>query len=1042
MTDGRLSESQLFELKDRHPCDQVAAQWVTLRKAGRKMVGPCPICSADRTSRTSTRFECDAEGWVCAVCPDGGDVIKLVQRVEDLEFREAVEFLGGARAVDADRAAKLEAEAKAKADRRERDSAYYRERERVELAGVYGDAVSAIDGTPAAEYLARRHLAVPRGAKIRSLSSLAYFESVGTPSRKQAIHHGPAMVAGIVDVAGRFAGLHMTYLDLAQPGGKLAIRHPETGVDLKAKKIRGSKGGGHIDLVPCDEPRALIVGEGIETTLSVWRAFSIERPADLAGVAFRAAIDLGNLAGRAKDKIRHPTLKTLKGRAQMIPGVAPDLDSDAIAIPPSVERVVILGDSDSDPLTTQCAVYRAAARYKATRALEDGPRPLDVVVAWPPAGVDFNDMAPDWSAILAVVDQAAPPAQPANSAADETDVAPRQRRARSSSAGAAGETDQSSPPDQSSAEAEKNFSAFDPPPTPPNEEENGAILAIDDTDGGGNRDDDDRIDEAALIEASALDHSDTDNAERLRLYFGRDLVVMAQSGVPGWGGQYLAWLGTHWDLDGGQSSATIIAQRVGDLIKAEADVMAATPAERQAIEAAIRAGGELQRIDIADESETASKRRAELEDLIDAGAAAKTALAGRKKERRKHAVTSKNVNKVDAMLRSLSHHLRTVPDEFNADPMLVATRTHTLRFVRQVDGDKVDARLDVSASHDRRHLITALVPIDYDPAATCPTFLANMERFQPNADQRRTVQQFAGLGLLGIPIQRIMFHYGTGGNFKSVFLEVITRTLGDSFAVGLPAESISGKEERSAGQASPDLERVFGKRMLRVLELPDGQPLQAGTVKKLTGGEKWPVRTLYKGYYEFQPRAKTHMSGNSLPHFDGSDGGMRRRLLIVEWPVTLKAEEQRDFEEVVGEIMAEAPGILNWLIDGALDYLRHGLFVAPSIAALTQEQIEEMDPIGQFFKDCVELDPSPNPPGVPAREMYRAYQAWSDANAKRVRSENKFGREMKKLCERDDKRVRVYVGVRLHDVPRPTDRGDDRDRRYLDEGPNENAPVL
>jgi hypothetical protein len=29
------------------------------------------------------------------------------------------------------------------------------------------------------------------------------------------------------------------------------------------------------------------------------------------------------------------------------------------------------------------------------------------------------------------------------------------------------------------------------------------------------------------------------------------LTVMAQSGVPGYGGQYLAWTGTHWDLDGG-----------------------------------------------------------------------------------------------------------------------------------------------------------------------------------------------------------------------------------------------------------------------------------------------------------------------------------------------------------------------------------------------------------------------------------------------------------------------------------------------------------
>ena len=206
--------------------------------------------------------------------------------------------------------------------------------------------------------------------------------------------------------------------------------------------------------------------------------------------------------------------------------------------------------------------------------------------------------------------------------------------------------------------------------------------------------------------------------------------------------------------------------------------------------------------------------------------------------------------------------------------------------------------------------------------------------------------------------------------------------------------------------------------MLRVLVLKDGEQLQASTIKKLTGGEKWPVRDNYKGYFEFQPVAKTHMSGNAEPTFDGADGGMRRRLIIVEWPVALAEAEQRDFEEVVGELMAEASGILNWLIEGALDYLSSGLVVAEGIAAFTRAQIDEMNPIGQFAHDCIEPDPSPDPAGIPARKAYEAYVAWSHANAKRPKSEAKFGRELKKLFPRDDsKRVHVYVGVRLHDVP-------------------------
>jgi putative DNA primase/helicase len=632
--------------------------------------------------------------------------------------------------------------------------------------------------------------------------------------------------------------------------------------------------------------------------------------------------------------------------------------------------------------------------------------------------------------ILAIIDAAAPPAVPPSIVAHKMDATPRQRRSRISVAGELrpgaaappGSADQASPKTFTAQTALPHFAA----------DRAGKIFANYEA----------RPGESVVLEASALDHSDTDNAERLRLYFGRDLTVMAQSGIKT-GGQYLVWTGNSWDLDGGNSAANIIAQRVGDLIKAEADVLAATPEESKAINAMIDAKRELQAIDAAGDREEARSRRAACDDKIEAGMMALAALADRKKKRRQHAVTSKNAGKIEAMLNGLLHHLRRPPDDFNRDPMLVVTETHTLRFLKTVDAaGKVTAKVDARAAHDRADLITAMIPLAYDPAATCPKFVASMERFQPESDRRRTIQQFTGIGLLGVPIQKVMYHYGTGGNFKSVFLEVITRTLGDAFAIGLPAESVSGREQRSAGQASPDLERTFGKRMLRVLELPDGQPLQAPTIKKLTGGEKWPVRTLYRGYYEFQPRAKTHMSGNSLPHYDGSDGGLRRRLMLVEWPVTIDEAEQRDFEEVVAEFMTEAPGILNWLIAGALDYLQNDLFIAKSVVDLTKEQTEEMDPIGQFFRDCVKADPGGA--GVQARRMYLAYEAWSKANAKRVRSENKFGRELKKLCRRDDTgAVHIYQDVRLHDVPASSiDEARAAERREHDGHPEDDPPVL
>ena len=532
--------------------------------------------------------------------------------------------------------------------------------------------------------------------------------------------------------------------------------------------------------------------------------------------------------------------------------------------------------------------------------------------------------------------------------------------------------------------------------------------------------------DATIAECAALDHSDTDNGKRLIRYFGEDLLVRRESGVSS--GAWLHWTGTHWDLDNGAAGAAILCQQVGDLIMLEAPHIEPTEAERAAIDDERDAKAKLKEMAASGEpdDEAASASRAALiADLtirIKDGTEARRKLSKRRSDRRKHGLATKNRARMTSMQDCAGPHMRRPIDAFNADPLLVATASHTLRFVQKPDPDCPDPdvvrlkwTVEAEKEHRRDDLITALIPVAYDPRAVCPKWRANLERFQPVEQKRRTVQQFTGLGLLGKPIQRVMFHHGPGANFKSTFLEVVTRTLGPSFAIGLPTESLIGNAEGNAGAPRPDLERVFGKRMLRVLEMPQGAELRADLVKKLAGGEGWPVRTLYKSFFEFVPIAKTHMSGQEFPRFDGSDGGLLRRLLFVEWPVIIDEKEQRDSDEVIAELMAEASGILNWLIEGALDYLENGLVVADEIRADTREYFDEMDPTAHFVRDCVAIEDGHN---EQSRVMFEAYKAHCAANAKHAVQETRFGRTLKKKFKRDDTgRRHVYLNVRLHDVP-------------------------
>ncbi|MEB2657293.1 DUF7146 domain-containing protein, partial [Staphylococcus haemolyticus] len=139
-------------------------------------------------------------------------------------------------------------------------------------------------GTLVEKYLTWRGLVVPDNARLRCHPALAYLADGREVT--ECLHRGPAMLAPILGTNG---GLHMTWL--AADGAGKADLSP-------AKKVRGSKAGGYIDLGGVVDGDRLVAGEGIETVLAAYTALVRARRNSLSRTMFRAGIDLGNLAGK------------------------------------------------------------------------------------------------------------------------------------------------------------------------------------------------------------------------------------------------------------------------------------------------------------------------------------------------------------------------------------------------------------------------------------------------------------------------------------------------------------------------------------------------------------------------------------------------------------------------------------------------------------------------------------------------------------------------------------------------------------------------
>lgn len=553
------------------------------------------------------------------------------------------------------------------------------------------------------------------------------------------------------------------------------------------------------------------------------------------------------------------------------------------------------------------------------------------------------------------------------------------------------------------------------PPPPPDEPSDDAPPS---RDGGG---DDGGLPPEKLARCVEYELSDTGNAYRLQEWFGDELLHVHGLGWHGWDGR-------RWEFESGIYGATARAQETAQRIHAEASELALTPYERtkiERLEAVLRGEATPEpddkvvplRPDLDVDLQLAKTRLKILKELI----------PKRQRERVRHAVNSGNAAKVRGTLDMAEHLLNVSVDDVDAEKLAINVRNGTLRVVDVPDPECPDpdtertipgVRLDPHNPEDR---ITKLTACSYDPGADAPMWRAFLERFLPDESVRRFVQTFYGYGLTGLTSAQVfLFHYGSGANGKSTFMEALRRLMGD-YARVLQAEAVTGEHMARSGAASPEFARLGGARFVQVSELPKGARLKEETMKLITGGDPMTVRYLMKDPFELIPEFKASLTGNSKPPVTGSDYAVFRRLRLIHWRVRIDERDKRPMNEVLAEFEAEADGILNWLIEGLLRFRAEGLRTPAEVLDATEEYRADMDPVGEFVSDCVQRKEGNE---VGARHMYEAYILWCEASAIRPFSEKRFASEASAAgLSKTKSRLRKYKDVILHNVPSKMDDG-------------------
>jgi P4 family phage/plasmid primase-like protien len=316
-----------------------------------------------------------------------------------------------------------------------------------------------------------------------------------------------------------------------------------------------------------------------------------------------------------------------------------------------------------------------------------------------------------------------------------------------------------------------------------------------------------------------------------------------------------------------------------------------------------------------------------------------------------------------------------------------------------VQNGTIDLQTGELKPHDRRNIITKLAPVRYDPKATCPTFLAFLERVVPDLDVRAFLQRAVGYCLTGqVCEQCLFFLYGQGANGKSTLLTVLQAMMGDYARQAAPELLVS----RGGDRHPTELADLFGARLVASVEVDEGKRLAETLVKQMTGGDKMKARFMRADFFEWAPTHKLILAANHRPEIRGTDYAIWRRIHLVPFTVTIPKGERDG--KLPAKLAAELPGILNWAIAGCLDWQKDGLGVPQAVTDATEEYRQEQDVLADFIAEHCMIDPQAYAVAGP---LHKVYTAWCEANGTKPLSSQAFGR---RLTERGFKADKPRIG--------------------------------
>jgi P4 family phage/plasmid primase-like protien len=311
--------------------------------------------------------------------------------------------------------------------------------------------------------------------------------------------------------------------------------------------------------------------------------------------------------------------------------------------------------------------------------------------------------------------------------------------------------------------------------------------------------------------------------------------------------------------------------------------------------------------------------------------------------------------------------------------------------------------------------INLTVNYNYDENVKNQEVYKFLEQILPNRGVRDYVLKKMSECLNGdIPNTHFLMFIGdSGANGKSQLLNLMKLTMGD---FGEKVEvTLLTRKRNNANEANTEKIKLMYKRFAFLSEPEDGEKINIGLLKELTGSEEIVARGLYQEAVSFVMEAKLFLACNELPEIKGEDTALWRRIRVIDFPSRFvddpKEENEYKIDRTLPSRMREDMTWRQTFMKILLEYYYKDIVEPSEIQVKTNEYRQENNDFYNWMEENIIYKENEL---LQVKEVCSLYLGKTKVHSS---ISSKYKKELEKYIKEKFKNIKWQYGVvRIGDV--------------------------